>query len=223
MTEYPQHSSASAPTGDDSTSAKQKASEAAQTGRQAAGEVAQTASGAAKDVAHETGKQARELLGKTRQQVSEQAGEQQGAVVDNLRSIVDQLSAMTSNVDSDNEGVAVELAVQARDRARDAADWLDGREPSAVLDELRNFGRQRPGAFLLGAAVAGVVAGRLTRGVAAVHTEDNGDDGKHVLGSGADSETTAPLASGAPAGRPASDRLPEQAPTGYQAGSQVIR
>ena len=41
---------------------------------------------------------------------------------------------------------------------------LDGREPSQILDDVRAFARRRPGAFLLGALAAGVVAGRITRG-----------------------------------------------------------
>jgi hypothetical protein len=40
---------------------------------------------------------------------------------------------------------------------------------------LRTFARRRPGAFLAGCAVLGVVAGRLTRGVVAAHSDDSGD------------------------------------------------
>ena len=42
---------------------------------------------------------------------------------------------------------------------------LQNREPAELLDEVRSFARRKPGLFLLGAAAAGVVAGRLTRGV----------------------------------------------------------
>ncbi|HKC26518.1 MAG TPA: hypothetical protein VKB75_00770, partial [Jatrophihabitans sp.] len=46
--------------------------------------------------------------------------------------------------------------------------------PGDLVDELRRFARRRPGAFLMGALAAGVVAGRLGRGVVAAHTEDDG-------------------------------------------------
>ena len=46
-----------------------------------------------------------------------------------------------------------------------AASWLEQREPADLLDEVRNFARRRPGTFLIGAAVAGLAAGRLTRGL----------------------------------------------------------
>ena len=61
-------------------------------------------------------------------------------------------------------GTVSEVARQAADRADRLAEWLGQREPGDLLDEVRSFARRRPGAFLLGAAIAGVVVGRLTRG-----------------------------------------------------------
>ena len=40
-------------------------------------------------------------------------------------------------------------------------------EMDAFLDEVKRYARRRPGTFLAGAAVLGLVAGRLTRGVVA--------------------------------------------------------
>lgn len=155
------------------SAARDKAADAAQAGRQAAGEVAQTASTAARDVAQETKSQARELAGRTGEQFTEQAEVQKGALVEGLRSLVDQLDAMTER--ADRGGIAVEVAGKARDAARSTADWLDGRDPGEVLDGVRSFGRERTGVYLAGSLLAGVVAGRLTRGVAAVHTDDSGE------------------------------------------------
>lgn len=156
-------------------SAKERAADVADTGKQAAGDVAQTATGAAKDVAHETRKQASDLLGKTKGQFSEQAGAQKQSLVENLRSIHEQLAAMTERADTD--GAAVDAVARTRDRAKDAADWLDHREPNEIVDELRRIGRDKPGRFLAGALLAGIAAGRLTRGTVAVHT-DQGSDGR---------------------------------------------
>lgn len=161
----------------DSPSAKDKAADVAQTGKRAAGEVAQTAATAAKDVAHEAKQHANDLLGTTKAQLTDQAASQQSALVDTLRSLGDQLASMTDHVD--REGTAVDFAKQARDRAHGAASWLDEREPGDVIEELRVLGRKHPGQFLLGAVVAGVAAGRLTRGVVAVHTDDGSTDMPH--------------------------------------------
>lgn len=156
-------------TTDSDASAKDKATDAAKAGKQAATEVAGTAADAAKDVAQETSAQAKDLVGKTRKQLSEQATVQQDSLVETLRDLANQLAGMA---DTDQDGTAVELVSKARDQTRQAADWLDQREPNEVVDGLRDLGRRRPGAFLLGSAVAGVLAGRLTRGVAAVHSDD---------------------------------------------------
>jgi uncharacterized membrane protein YccC len=159
--------------------AKDKAADAAQAGKQAVSDVAGTATDAAKDVAQQASEQAKDLVGKTRSQLSEQASAQQHSLVETLRDLGDQLAGMA---DTDKDGTAVELVTQARDYARNAADWLDQREPSQVVDELRDLGRRRPGAFLFGSAMAGVLAGRLTRGVAAVH-KNSGSDSDAGIGS----------------------------------------
>ena len=152
--------------------AKNAAADVAQHGKQAAQDVAQTGKQAAQDVVEQTKTQASDLLGKSRDQLTEQAGVQQSAIVDALRSVGDQLASMTER--TDQSGVAVDLAAQGRDKARQAADWLGERTPDQVLDDLRAYGRERPGAFLLGSALAGIVAGRLTRGVVATHTDSAG-------------------------------------------------
>ena len=181
MTQQPFEPASSGPKSPtDASSAKDQAADAAQAGKQAAVDVASTAADAAKDVASQTGAQARDLMGKTRTQLREQVVTQQGAVIESLRSLGDQLAEMTDDVAQ--QGTAVDVASQARDRVRRAADWLDGRDPDDVLDELRKVGRNRPGAFMLTAALAGVVAGRLTRGAVAVHTDADAP-GAHRAGS----------------------------------------
>jgi hypothetical protein len=152
-------------------SVKDRAGEAAHTGAKAAGDVANTAADKAKDVAQETKKQASDLIGQAREQVQQQASTQQRAVVDTLRSLADELAGMTDR--NAQSGMATELVSQANDRVRLAADWLDGRQPGELLDELRSLATRRPTAFLIGAGLAGVLAGRLTRAVVAVHSDDD--------------------------------------------------
>jgi hypothetical protein len=68
---------------------------------------------------------------------------------------------------SDGSGVAADLVRQVSQRTRSLGEHLDGREPTEILDDVRQFARRRPGTFLLGALAAGVVAGRLARGAKA--------------------------------------------------------
>ena len=63
-------------------------------------------------------------------------------------------------------------------RVQQVADWLDRREPGQALDDVRNFARRHPGAFLTGAAIAGVVVGRLTRNLAGGGRPDGGTAGQ---------------------------------------------
>jgi hypothetical protein len=157
------------------SSMKERAGDATQAAKQASSDVASTATDKAKDVAQEAKRQARDLAGEARDQLSGRMGEQQHNLISNVRSLAEELEAMARGEisPSGSDGVAHELVSQAGDRARGLAEWLDGREPGELLDELRSFARRRPGTFLIGATLAGVVAGRLTRGVVASHTEDS--------------------------------------------------
>ncbi len=154
--------------------AKDAAADVAGHGQQAAAEVAKTGQQAAGQVAGEAKKQASDLIGKTRAEVREQVETGRTSVVASLRDLSEQLAAMTDGVEQ--EGTAIEAAATARDRVRGAADWLEARDQDQILEQVRRVGRERPGMFLLAAGLAGVVAGRLTRGVVATHTDTDTDD-----------------------------------------------
>jgi hypothetical protein len=190
-----------------------KATESAQAGRDAAGEVAQTAAGQAKQVAAQAQSQTRNLVGEARDQLRSQAGDQQRHAVTNLRSLGQELGSMAGN--SQQSGLAADLVRQAADRTHGVADWLDGRQPEDLLEELRRFARRRPGAFLLGALAVGVVAGRLTRGAVAAHSQDSASDTAGSLPGPADSTGYA-----GPAGQDDRSNGNAQLPYGSEAGGQ---
>src|SRR5690348_5527696 len=79
----------------------------------------------------------------------------------------------------ERQGVASALAAEAADRLGGLADWLNRREPGDLVEEVRRLARRRPGALLLGAAVAGVLAGRLTRGTIDAKRDTSGADGNY--------------------------------------------
>jgi len=158
--------------------------EARATGEQAkegARHVAEVGKGEAKNVAQETGQQAKELWQQTRSQLLEQSAQQQTRVADGLRSLSDELSGMARG--SEQQGVASDLANQASQRMGDVATWLDQRDPGSLVSEVKQFARQRPGAFLATAAVIGLVGGRLSRGLVAEHQDQQDQQG---AGSSAD-------------------------------------
>jgi hypothetical protein len=145
--------------------ARDEAGNVGQAAREAGTSVAATAADQAKQVASETGRQARGLLGDVRDQAREQAAAQQHKTVEGLHTLAAQLDEMAAK--SGESGIATKLAQEASHRLHGAASWLERRQPDDLLNEIRDFARRRPTMFLLGAAAAGVVAGRLTRGLTA--------------------------------------------------------
>jgi hypothetical protein len=160
----------------DMTQPKAVMSEAADVGKSAAeraGDVTGVIGDQAKQVASETRAQARNLLDEGMDQVRGQARDGQRKLADGLRTVADQLRQMSDR--TEDSGMASDLVRQATDRTEQVASWLEAREPGDLLDEVRRFARRRPGMFLAGAAVAGVLAGRLTRNMVA--STQNGADG----------------------------------------------
>jgi ElaB/YqjD/DUF883 family membrane-anchored ribosome-binding protein len=155
---------------------QQLASETAESGKH----VANVAKDEVKSVAGEAGTQARNLLGTAQSQLASQASDQKNTLVEWLRSLADELGSMadTSRQGAEDEssstnGVAAQFAQRAQGYAHNSASWLDDHEPSQIFNEVGRFARRRPGVFLAVAAAAGVVAGRLTRGLTA-SSEDEG-------------------------------------------------
>lgn len=144
------------------SAAKDEAKDVGRQGADAAKGVAQTAGAEAKNVANEAGTQAKNLVGELGSGLKNQAGSQQQRVSEGLRSLTDELKSMA---DKSEGGTAQQLVQQVAQRTDSAASWLEGRDPASLLDEVTGFARRRPGAFLLIAAGAGLLAGRLTRGM----------------------------------------------------------
>ncbi|MFY0406421.1 hypothetical protein [Solicola sp. PLA-1-18] len=153
------------PSGDGSSDAKQKAQQAANEAADQAQHVGGVAKDQASQVADEAKQHAKGLLDDATSQVDDQARTQLGRLSETLRSVGGDLDDMAAG--SDRDGVARTLAQEVATRARTLGEHLDGREPRDLLDDVRAYARRRPGTFLLGAVVAGVVAGRLTRGAKA--------------------------------------------------------
>ncbi|GHE97244.1 hypothetical protein GCM10017786_32410 [Amycolatopsis deserti] len=138
---------------------------------ESAGQVAGTAADQAREVASEAQRQARNLTEQGTDQLREQARKSQQMAAGNLLSIADQLGRMS---DSSESGVAQDVVREVAQRAKKVASWLDSREPGDLVGEVRDFARRKPGLFLAGATVAGLLAGRLTRGVAASMSQQGG-------------------------------------------------
>ena len=153
------------------------------TAKQAGSQVAATATDQAKQVVDETQRQAKDLLDQGRSQVRDQVVSQQQKAGQSLSSLAQELRGLADGTSEGAPGPARDLLQQGAGMVENFASMLQNREPAQLLDDVRSFARRKPGMFLLGAAAAGVLAGRLTSGVKAAHT-DSASSGNGISGYG---------------------------------------
>ncbi|WP_240719866.1 hypothetical protein [Pseudarthrobacter sp. NamB4] len=157
--------SATPASGSKKDAVKEEASNVAGHAATAAQGVAQTAKEEAANVASEAKSSAKDLLSQAKSGLSSQAGTQQQKVAEGIRTVSSQLQTMAEA--PEQQGLASDLIRQAAQRTETVASWIENKEPGDLLSEVQRFARNRPGTFLLLAAGAGLLAGRLTRSLAA--------------------------------------------------------
>ncbi|MEH0844399.1 hypothetical protein V6U81_18625 [Micromonospora sp. CPCC 205711] len=185
--------------------ARQVGSDAANAG----GAVAQTAKEQGHEVVGEAKRQARNLYGEARNQLAGQTSEQQRRAAGGLRSLADEVRSMAQ---SGQGGPVTELAHQAADRVHGVAGWLEEREPGDLLNEVKTYARRNPGTFLVGAALLGVVAGRLTKGITSAGDSSTGSHG--LYGSTGTNGYADPDATAVIPTPPAPRAMPDAVPAG---------
>lgn len=201
--------------GGSSSSTKETAQEALGSASEHASSVAETAKDEATKVASEAKEKATDLLADVKTQVDEQSRTQLKGLATKLGELADELDSMVSG--SDASGTVTGVAQQLADKTHQLSAHLDSREPMDLVEDVRRFARRRPAAFLAGTAVAGVLAGRLTRGAKA--TPDSGSTSTTAGTSTSTSATTAPAPTyAAPTGDPITSS--DFAPGGQNTGGR---
>jgi len=114
--------------------------------------------------------QAKDLLNQGRTEISSQLSTQQQRLGGLVHSFADELGTMASK--SDKSGPLTDLAQQGSRQIGALAHQLETAEPAELLEQVRNFARRRPVAFLVGSALTGVLVGRLSRSLAAQAHDD---------------------------------------------------
>lgn len=188
-----------------STGADSRKEDLKERAAQAVGEVdagAKHVAGVAGDelgnVAHKATSAARGFFDETRHQLTEQASHQQRRAAGSLRTTGDQLVGMAQSAEAD--GVATGIVRTVGQKTRDAASWLDQREPADLVHEVRSFARRHTGAFLLIAVGVGVVAGRLTRALMSNGNGSTDGSSRRSTGAGGGGSAGYPMATGAAGG-----------------------
>ncbi|MFQ4149825.1 hypothetical protein AAGW05_14215 [Arthrobacter sp. LAPM80] len=206
------------PQGADSkpVAAKEEAGEVARLATEGVQNVTDTARDEAANVVAEVKINARELMAQAVSDLTEQAATQQKRVAEGLRSISEELHSMVSA--TDQPGLATDLVRQAAERSAAVASWLTDRDPGSLLAEVKTYARHKPGTFLLLAAGAGIVAGRLTRSLSAGAPKPTGPvvhahDTISPRTPAASTAVTRPPAPPAPTEAPVSDTPASETPT----------
>lgn len=151
---------------------KDEAANVARTATDSASAVAGSATTAAADVTGAAKEQAANVIGEgldqakdlvetVRTQVGEQVSTQSDRLTTGLRSISTQLN------EGDTSGVVGKVLSEAGQRIEQFAGHVERAGPQGLVDDLRAYAKRNPGTFLLGAAVAGLVSGRLAKGLSA--------------------------------------------------------
>lgn len=167
----PPDSSDSGSSGGVKDQAQAQAQNVAGTAKSEATDVAQTAMAQVANVTADVRQQTKQLTDEARGQLTEHASSQRDRAVESLRALADDFSSMADK--AEGSGLGVQLAREGGDTIHKAADFLEQRDPTQILDEVRDLARRRPGAFLVGAAITGVLAGRLARGAKSAHSSDS--------------------------------------------------
>ena len=143
--------------------AKDQASRVTNTAQQQASAVADTAKDQAGQVVGDAKAHAQDLIGQTTDQISQQADEQTQRLSGNLQQLSEHFATMASSGESGS--TARTLVEEVSRRSADLAGYLEHRQSGQIVGDLKDFARRRPGAFILGSAVAGLLVGRLGRAV----------------------------------------------------------
>lgn len=186
------------------STAKDEAAGLAQSAADSGQDLLHSAKDQAADVVSDAKDQARDLLGEARSSLTEQASAQQGRLAQQLRTFGDELGRMAQS--SEESGTATDLVQRLAGHTGTVATWLEDREPGTVLQDVSDFARRRPGLFLGIAAGAGLLVGRLTRGMKDASGSDGGTSSDATTGSGSGSGNRA---SHRAAGAPTTPVLPD--------------
>jgi hypothetical protein len=152
------------PAPDTSDQAKQEAAATKDEAKRQAGETAQTAKAQASQVADEAKAQARNVVDEAKRVGTSRAEEQTANAAGALRQFEQQAQALLDGRPED-AGVLGDYARQLTGALGRYAARIDELGFEGVVRETSGFARRRPGAFLLAAAGAGLIVGRLGRGI----------------------------------------------------------
>lgn len=123
-----------------------------------------------RSVAETAGEQTKHVVSDVADEVKSQLGDQKTKLASSIREIGDELEQAAQG----STGTVAGIAGQAADTTRQISSWIENHDARDVLGEIEDFARQRPVAFVLGAAALGFLVGRVTRNAVASARDNAG-------------------------------------------------
>lgn len=117
----------------------------------------------ARSVADTAVRETKDILADMGSDLSAEAHSQKLKLVKSL----EEFSTELEDVSRSGSGRVPSLAGDAATRTRNFSQWLERTESREMVRNVEDFARRRPLMFILGSAGAGVLAGRMTRGMIA--------------------------------------------------------
>lgn len=139
----------------------------------AASDLAETAQDEAYAVQDEAMSQAKSLGHTVQDEAAGQAANQQQKLAEQSRTVTNDLHRI-SRGERPQSDMVTRAAGSIAHGAESVTRHLETKEPGEILGDVRRFAARRPGAFLLIAAGAGLLAGRLTRGLRDANQQEQG-------------------------------------------------
>jgi hypothetical protein len=213
-------------TGSTTEVAKDQAANVAQSAKESGKQVASTAADEVGNVTAEARRQAKDLGREFSSQAQQQAALQKDKAASGLHSLGGELRSMAQQ--GGQSGPVTDLTHQAADKVTNLATWLEHRDPGSLVEEVRKYARRKPGTFLVGAALAGIVAGRLTRGAVQASQDDTGEasyDRSPVANGSAGLRSSAPESGATWAANeatPIGDRTAAETANGYETAGRSL-
>lgn len=140
--------------------------------------------------------QTRGAMSNLKQEFRRQMSEQKSHVAGSIREIGDELEKASGS----SSVTVADMASTAAQNARRISAWVEDHEPGDAVRSIEDFARQRPMLFLMGAAAAGAIVGRITRNAMAARqssqknpsTGSGVDHGVYAGGKRADADYLGP-------------------------------
>lgn len=161
---------------DSAMSTKEQAKGVAEDAAGRAKDVAGEATEQVKSVAQAATEQTKTLFSGVGQDLSQEVESQKDRIAALLRQLGDELDEAAGRGEAG--GRVASFAGDAAYRAREASQWLETHHSGEFVDMIGDFARRRPMTFVAASAAAGLVMGRLTRGmVASARSDDEAGTG----------------------------------------------